>query len=108
MTISEYLEENSLLTSIQVIDCDQRPMVNQIAIIGFADELERENVQLDIEARTTANVVQALFAATGQNLVELVPFSLADDLYSHPVRIQDPHELFFELGRLYFPGLLVY
>lgn len=107
MTKKEYLDENPLLIALPVVTADQQLISNAVGIVGFADEAERTSVFLDIESRTSASVVQALFVATDGNLVELVPFDLADDIQSHPGKVEAEFELFFEIGRKYFPGLLV-
>lgn len=108
MTLKQYLDLNSMLQAMPVINSDSQLIENVVGIIGFESEEHRTAVFFEIEDNTEGSVVQALFAATGQNILELVPFGLADDICAHPAAIKDSGEMFFEIGRLYFYGLLVY
>lgn len=108
MTISEYLQSNCLLTALPVINSDSEALPGVVGVIGFSSEQHRECVCSEIESTTDSSSIPALFASTGENILELVPFGLVDDICAHPACIKDSEELFFEMGRLYFHGLLVY
>lgn len=108
MTIREYLDENSMLQAMPVIDKDKTRLPGVVGIIGFESDEHRESAYLEIDELTDSNPVMVLFAATGQNILEVVPFDVATEICGHPAAITDSEAMFFELGRLYFYGILVF